>query len=1168
MADGAESWGRHMPEELVGKFAAARKRVRRLILAKGWTLVFFAACVSFGVSIVLDRLLFLRSQFRLALFVASVFAVGLFLIAFVVLPLLRRISARRIAQSLEEKHPKLGDMLLSAVELSEQLAAGETYTSRQLVGAVSEETSRRTKGIDFRSVLPFSTISKPLLITLVVACGLAVYCYRRPDIAENVFRRMLYPYSGPPPLTFTQLAVSPGNTLVPTGTDVKIKATTTGKIPKRAFVYLKGKGQGRWNKRALVKKGGGDFGYLFKGLISPLSYKIKAGDARSETYRISVSDTPVIVGIELDYTYPEYTGRQSEKKTSGGDIAAVKGSKVEITAKANKPLESAKLRFGDGTQSLVFIRGSTIRSQVFEVKEDDTYSFDLVDTHGFSNQEAITHTIRALEDKKPVVGIRSPDRHSEATADEVVDVSFRAVDDFGIEKIWLEYTVSSGELKEEKDKVPGEERKGTLPIRIGPKGKTEIEGEYGLSLADLGPKVGEVVAFRIVAEDNNVLSGPGRGSSSEHIIRIISSESSFRRIEQEQQDLARRLLRLITQQKENKTLVDKLTEALRGKESPSEGEKSALEDAKSVQRRIEESGRQLTKDFASALEKMRQNPMIQIRSIIEMADITGALSGVSANEMPEATKKASEAAGSEETKDREKKLGETSALQEEIIRKLEEASREFAKLQEEQRLLSLAETADQLAREQLTARSQTATALPELSGVFPEKLTEEQKRRLRKLVEAEEKLREKLREFEDRLRTLDKQLEYAKSPDAQMIESALKYFEQGAEADASSIPRNVREAIESLRANHLHKGISRQTRVYESLLRLAQEFRNAQKARLQGEFANTAAGLEFRESEIDKLIEIQKGIIAETDRLPREKIEGAELGEFQKVSYSQKDLLRRTSNYRAILEEIFENLVLIGIDPVPPLKGAEKAMGQASGSLGKLKAETALAQEKDSLENLEKARDELAKALARMMASANLQQAMQGMSALEKMIQEQKKINEGTMNLDKKASEEKKMTDPMLELLRQLAGQQARLKDGAKAMRNYLKMMLKAGQMMGESEKLLRNKQTGRQTQQVQSQILELLTQMLVALQMDANAMAQAMGLPGSSGTGAHGGIVTEPIVRPVPESLEDRWSKLPPRMKQELLEAWTEKFSPEFRELIALYYKRLSGEGTADVHR
>jgi hypothetical protein len=1165
MADGAESWAEHLPRELVGKFAAARKRVRRVILAKGWTLVLTVACVSFAVSIVLDRLFFLRSQFRFALFVTGLSMVGLFLLVFLVIPLLRRISARRIAQSLEDKHPRLGDMLLSAVELSEQLAAGETYTSRQLVEAVSEETSRRTKGIDFRSVLPFSTIRRPLLITLAVACGLAVYCYFRPMIAENVLQRLLFPYSGPPPLTFTQLTVSPGDALVPTGTDVEIRAATAGKIPQKALVYLKGK-DGRWNKQVLAKQAGGEFRYLLKGLINPLIYKVKAGDARSGTYRISVSDTPVIVGIEVDYSYPDYTKRKPERKSGDGDIAAVKGSEVKITARANKPLKSAKLRFGGGTYSLVSIRADgAIQSQVFNVTEDDTYSFDLVDTDGFTNQEAITHTIKAIEDRKPVVGIRSPEKYSEATLDEVVDVTFRAVDDFGIEKVWLEYTVSSGEVKEEKDKVPGEERKGTLPLRVGQNGKVEIEGGYSLSMADLAPKVGEVVVFRIVAEDNNILSGPSQGASSDHTIRIISNESSFRKIEQEQQDLTRRLLKLIAQQKENKKQVEELTERLKGKESPSSGEQRSLEEAKSAQQQIEESGRQLAKDFAEMLEKMRQNPMIQMRSVIEMADITGALSGVSANEMPEATKKASEAATSEEAKDRERKLGDTAALQEEIIRKLEEANREFAKLQEEQKVLSLAETADQLAREQLAVRSETGKALPDLSGVFPEKLTEEQKRRLRKLVDGEEKLREKLTEFEERLRTLSKQLEYAKSPDAQTIQSALKYFEprQGVEADSSSIPQTVREAIESLRANHLNKGISEQSQVYESLLRLAQEFRDAQKARFQGEFTNTAASLQFRESEIDKLIELQKAVIDRTDQLPREKVEGGGLREFEAASDSQKDLLRRTTNYRQILEEIFERLVLIGIDPVPPLKGAEKAMGEASGSLEKLKPDTALGQEKESLANLEKARDELAKALARMMDSANLQQAMQSMSALEKMLQEQRKINDGTTNLDKEASEAKQMTDPMLELLRQLADQQTGLKDRAVAMRDYLKMMLKAGEMMGESATMLRNRQTGQPTQALQGQILELLMQMLVALQMQANQMAQAMGVYGTAGTGAHGGVVTEPIVRPVPESLDDRWSKLPPRVKQELLEAWTEKFSPEFRELIALYYKRLSGEGS-----
>ena len=1141
-----------------------------MILVKGGSLVVFAACLSFGLSVILDRLFFLRSPYRMALFVGSIAAISLFLVRFLLVPLSRRLSARRIAQGMEEKHPELGDMLLSAVELSEQLETGETYTSKQLVGAVSEETARRARGIDFRSILPFSSVRRALVGTLAVVCAVGVYCYLRPMVAENVLRRLLFPYSGPPPLTFTQLKVMPGNALVLTGTDVEIKAIATGKVPRRAFLYLQGgggqgpgvggQGEGGWDKKVLRGKTKGEFQYRLSEVLRPISYRLKAGDARSETYTVSVTEAPVIVGVEVDYTYPDYTARPPEKKAGSGDVAAVRGTKVRIAAKANKPLKTAQVRFGDETQSLVFVRDETIRSQEFEIKKDESYSFHLVDTYGFANTEAIAYGIRALEDRPPVVGVRSPEKYSDATPDAVVNVAFRAADDFGIEKVWLEYSVSGAELKEEKDKVAGDEKKGMLPIEIATRGKTEVEAEYPLSLSELRPKVGEVVVFRVVAEDKNVLSGPGRGVSSEHTIRIISSESSLRKIEQEQQDLERRLQRLINQQRENKKLVDSLTTAVRGKESPGEEEKKSLEEAKSVQRQIEEAGRQLAKDFASTLEKMRQSPIIQVRSIIEMADITGALEGVSAAEMPAATKKASEAAGSEEATGRENTLRETSSLQDEIIKKLEEAGREFAKLQEGQRLLSLAETASRLAKEQLDARTQTAAALPDLAGVFPEKLTEEQKRRLRQLVEEEEKLREKLTEFEERLRTLKKQLEYSKSPDAQMIAEALKYFEQGAAASSASIPQNVRDAIESLRANHLHKGINNQTQAYESLMRLAQEFEQAQRLRLQGEFANTAEAVEPQESEIDKLIEIQKAIVAETKELPTEKIEGGELQRFEKVSASEKDLLRRTSSFRAILEEIFENLVLIGIDPVTPLKGAEDAMAKASGSLEKLKAETALSEEAVCLQNLEKAREELAKALARMMAGANLQQAMQAMSALDKMIQEQRKVNEDTANLDKESNEKKEMTDPMLEALRQLADQQARLKDRANAMRNYLKMMMKAGEMMGESENNLRNRQTGQQTQQVQGQILELLMQMLVKLQMDASAAAKAMGLSGSSATGAHGGVVTEPILTRVPEALDDRWSKLPPRVKQELLEAWTEKFSPEFRELIALYYKRLSG--------
>jgi hypothetical protein len=1164
MADGAESWAGQLPEELVRKFAAARKRVRKVVFAKGWTLVVFAACVCFGASIFLDRLLFLRSRYRLALFVACLAAMASFLTMFLIVPLARRISARRIARSVEEKHPELRDLLLSAVELSQQLASGETHTSSELIGAVSQETAGKTRRIDFRSVVPFSAMSRPLLITLAVACALGAYCYFRPMIATNVLQRLLYPYSGPDPLTFTELNVLPGDALVPKGTDVEIKATATGKIPRKAALYLDRKDR-RWDKVVLPGDERGEFRYVLKEQLTSLRYRIRAGDARSDTFTIAVADRPVVVGIEVAYRYPEYTGRDPETKSDGGEIVAVKGSEVQITARSNKPLRSARLRFGDGSESLALVRGSVIQAQHFSIKEDDSYSFDLLDTDGFSNAEAIAHRIRAVEDEAPVVGITSPGKYSDARPDEVVPVDFRAVDDFGIHKLWLEYAVTSAVPKEEKDTVPGEERKGVQPIALPERGKTEVEEEYAFSLADLRVKEGEAVVFRVVAEDNNVLSGPGKGSSLEHTIRITSDEALFKRIEEEQQDLSRRLMRLLTQQTENKKLVDQLTEALRGKTSLSEDEMASLGEAKSVQRQIEQTGRQLAGDFSATLEKMRLNKMITPRTLIEMADVTQALEGVSRKEMPEATQTASEAASSKEEKGREKKLTETSVLQKKIIEALSEIRDEFAQLQDEQRMLSLADTARRLAEEQLAAKAQTAAASPELSGLFPEKLTEEQKRRLRKLVEAEEKLREKLAEFEERLRTLHKQLEYANSPDAQLVAAALKYFERGKQPSPASVPQDVEEAIEALRANHLHKSMGLESRVYESLLKLAMEFQKAQMARFQGSFSNTAQGLQLQQPEIDKLIEIQKAIMAETERLPQETVgaavEGPQLEQFARVSRSQTDLARRTSNFRAILEDVFENLVLIGIDPMTALWGAEEAMGNASVHLEKLKAGAALAKEQDSLENLQKARDELAKALARMMASANLQQSMQGMSALEMMILEQKKVNEGTSQLDEEAGEKKTMTDPMLETLRELVNRQLGLRDRAISMKDYIKMMVKAGEMMEQSARRLNDQHTGQQTQQLQSQILELLMQMLVTLQAQSNAMAQAIGIPGTSGTGAKGGIVTEPIMREVLGGLDDRWADLPPGRKQEMLEKWAEQFSPEFRELIALYFKRLSEE-------
>jgi len=74
--------------------------------------------------------------------------------------------------------------------------------------------------------------------------------------------------------------------------------------------------------------------------------------------------------------------------------------------------------------------------------------------------------------------------------------------------------------------------------------------------------------------------------------------------------------------------------------------------------------------------------------------------------------------------------------------------------------------------------------------------------------------------------------------------------------------------------------------------------------------------------------------------------------------------------------------------------------------------------------------------------------------------------------------------------------------------------------------------------------------------------MMQAMGMSSGrgAGTGNRSGLNLPSSLRELPggplAELE-----LPERLRRELLQAWSEKYPESFRELLSLYYRRLSEE-------
>ena len=71
------------------------------------------------------------------------------------------------------------------------------------------------------------------------------------------------------------------------------------------------------------------------------------------------------------------------------------------------------------------------------------------------------------------------------------------------------------------------------------------------------------------------------------------------------------------------------------------------------------------------------------------------------------------------------------------------------------------------------------------------------------------------------------------------------------------------------------------------------------------------------------------------------------------------------------------------------------------------------------------------------------------------------------------------------------------------------------------------------------------------------NLVPMFLMAPGTSGGGYDGGAVFG--VREKHLNAEKRdWSKLPPRVREKLLEGWEVSYPPEFRELLEIYFERI----------
>jgi len=504
--------------------------------------------------------------------------------------LVRELSDDEMALRVESRHPELRGRLISTIQLARAGEAGVYAGSEELIEALEEDTVSFSQAINFFDVINIATLKKVGIAALgfvLLASGLAAW---RADYAKALLGRMLLARTAYPTATRI-LSVTPGG-VVPRGESFRVEAELdpAGYVPESARLLARSAPGTEAAEYPLsrVEGAGASGGPLFRGSIERVmedtSYTVVAYDARWIRWEpLRVLRRPAIKSLELGLDFPDYCGL-ADAVRNVGDVQALVGTKVRVTAHVSKPVTSARLglrlgrrsaptpgawREGDAevaeeSEKLVPMELSadgTIAHGAFTIERDGYYRILLKDADGLENTNPVEYVIDAVEDRPPSVVITFPARDKTVTRFAKWPIRFEARDDFGVARGWLKCRNVSSVA--DTTGAAGEGDVVAFALTGLPKetGARQVRAETTLELERLNLDVGRRLVYWIEIEDNKAPS-PNVGRSKEYEFTVATAEEVLSLIGAAREEALDRIEMLRKKELETKEGVESIKRGL------------------------------------------------------------------------------------------------------------------------------------------------------------------------------------------------------------------------------------------------------------------------------------------------------------------------------------------------------------------------------------------------------------------------------------------------------------------------------------------------------------------------------------------------------------------------------------------------------------------------------
>src|SRR5215207_1308003 len=325
---------------------SARRRRRALVVLRG-----AAACLGVGACVLLltgwgayryrqseGALLALRVG-ALVAFVAAVYVS-------LVRPLARRVGDVRLARFIEERAAGTEERLVTAVEFEE--GEESRRVSRALLERLRSDADGAAAGVDLDRVFgrrALAAYGAAALASLLLFAGVLKWGPR--GVSEGV-AQLVAPVGLAAEAGARAVKVKPGTARVPKGSDQEITAALAGFESEAASLFSRpaGAGDDAWQGQAR-----GEFQLSLPNVQESAEYFVESDGVRSEVFKLEVVDLPFVKQLDLVLNFPAFAGMPTKTVEDGGDVAALKGTVVAVTARLSGRARSARIVCADGRKA-------------------------------------------------------------------------------------------------------------------------------------------------------------------------------------------------------------------------------------------------------------------------------------------------------------------------------------------------------------------------------------------------------------------------------------------------------------------------------------------------------------------------------------------------------------------------------------------------------------------------------------------------------------------------------------------------------------------------------------------------------------------------------------------------------------------------------------------------